>query len=102
MHPETQAKGTHCLAFSLLYFIIIVSSDSHYVGDKDPLDVVEIGEEVGFTGQIKQVKVLGVLAMIDEGETDWKVICIDVKDPHAAEVNGTFPFLRLQILYISF
>lgn len=60
----------------------------HLLGDRDPLDVVEIGDAVGHVGQIKQVKALGVLAMIDEGETDWKVIAIDVTDPHAAEMNG--------------
>ena len=34
-----------------------------------------------------QVKVLGVFAMIDEGETDWKVIAIDVTDPLAENLN---------------
>ncbi len=55
MHPETKAKG-----------------------DNDPLDVCEIGELVGYTGQVKQVKVLGVMALLDEEETDWKIIVIDV------------------------
>ena len=36
---------------------------------------------------MKEVKILGTLALIDEGETDWKIICIDVRDPLAAEVN---------------
>ncbi|KAJ3347576.1 Inorganic pyrophosphatase [Kappamyces sp. JEL0680] len=63
-HPDTKAKG-----------------------DCDPLDVIEIGELVGYTGQVKQVKVLGVMALLDEGETDWKVIAIDVKDPLAAKLN---------------
>lgn len=45
-HPDTKAKG-----------------------DNDPLDVCEIGEAVGYTGQIKQVKVLGVMALLDEGES---------------------------------
>ena len=35
-----------------------------------------------------QIKVLGVLAMVDEGETDWKVIAIDIKDPEASKFNG--------------
>lgn len=56
-------------------------------GDNDPLDVCEIGEAVGYTGQVKQVKVLGVMALLDEGETDWKIIVIDIKDPHASKVN---------------
>ncbi|KAK0566449.1 Inorganic pyrophosphatase [Tilletia horrida] len=63
-HPDTKAKG-----------------------DNDPLDVCEIGEQVGYTGQIKQVKVLGVMALLDEGETDWKVIVIDVNDPLASKLN---------------
>ncbi|KAG8421162.1 Inorganic pyrophosphatase, variant 2 [Metarhizium acridum] len=56
-------------------------------GDNDPLDVCEIGEQVGYTGQVKQVKVLGIMALLDEGETDWKVIVIDVNDPLAPELN---------------
>ncbi|PUU76638.1 inorganic pyrophosphatase [Tuber borchii] len=63
-HPETKAKG-----------------------DNDPLDVCEIGETVGYTGQIKQVKVLGVMALLDEEETDWKVIVIDINDPLAPKLN---------------
>ena len=57
------------------------------LGDDDPLDVCEIGEAVGYTGQVKQVKVLGIMALLDEGETDWKVIVVDVNDPLAAKLN---------------
>lgn len=39
-------------------------------------------------GDVIRVKVLGVLAMIDEGETDWKVIAINVEDPEASEFNS--------------
>lgn len=39
-------------------------------------------------GEVIKVKVLGVLAMIDEGETDWKVIAINVDDPEAKDLNG--------------
>jgi len=56
-------------------------------GDNDPLDVCEIGEAVGYTGQVKQVKILGIMALLDEGETDWKVIVIDVNDPLASKLN---------------
>lgn len=58
-------------------------------GDNDPLDVVELGSRAGKTGEIKTVKVLGALAMIDDGEMDWKIIVIDQKDPMAGNlVNG--------------
>ena len=56
-------------------------------GDNDPLDVCEIGEAIGYVGQVKQVKVLGIMALLDEGETDWKVIVIDVNDPLAPRLN---------------
>lgn len=39
------------------------------------------------TGDVIQVKVLGVMAMIDEGETDWKLIAINVNDPLADQLN---------------
>ena len=35
-----------------------------------------------------QVKILGVLGLIDGGETDWKLIAIDVKDSDAAKINS--------------
>lgn len=37
---------------------------------------------------MKQVKILGVMALLDEGETDWKLIAIDINDPMADKVNG--------------
>ncbi|KAI9106165.1 inorganic pyrophosphatase [Phlyctochytrium arcticum] len=64
-----------------------VHPDTKAKGDNDPLDVCEIGENVGYTGQVKQVKVLGTMALLDEGETDWKVIAIDVNDPLASKLN---------------
>merc|ERR1711862_214108 len=56
-------------------------------GDNDPIDVCEIGHKIHNRGAVIQVKVLGVFAMIDEGETDWKVMAIDVTDPLAENLN---------------
>ena len=57
-----------------------VSPDTGYPGDNDPLDVCEIGLRQVQTGEIRPVKVLGVLAMIDDDETDWKVAaCAQIK-----------------------
>lgn len=36
------------------------------------------------------MKVLGTLALIDEGETDWKVIAINVEDPEAARYESEY------------
>lgn len=56
-------------------------------GDNDPIDVVEIGSKVHPRGSVIQVKILGVMALIDEGETDWKLIAIDVNDQLAPQLN---------------
>jgi len=69
--------------------------DTGCFGDNDPLDACEIGTAVGVRGEIKQVKPLGIMALIDEGETDWKVIVIDVNDPRADEFNDISDVQRL-------
>ncbi len=51
------------------------------------MDVVEIGERQAEIGEVLKVKPLGVLAMIDEGELDWKVVAISITDPKAHLVN---------------
>jgi len=56
-------------------------------GDNDPIDVCEIGSKIHQRGSVVKVKVLGVFAMIDEGETDWKVIAVDINDPLAENLN---------------
>ncbi|PVV04343.1 hypothetical protein BB560_001158 [Smittium megazygosporum] len=58
-------------------------------GDGDPIDVVEIGQSVAQKGQIINVKLLGIMGMIDGGETDWKVFAIDVNDPLAPKINNS-------------
>lgn len=50
-------------------------------GDNDPLDAIEIGMVQFKTGDVRAVRILGVLGMLDDGEMDWKVICISVEDP---------------------
>ncbi|KAM9936837.1 hypothetical protein OXX80_003619 [Metschnikowia pulcherrima] len=52
-------------------------------GDGDPVDVCEIGSAVLSTGTVKTVKILGSLALVDDGELDWKVVVVDVNDPLA-------------------
>ena len=64
-----------------------VSADTGFKGDDDPLDMVEVGCRQMKCGQVAEVKVLGVLAMIDDGETDWKVFCIRTDDPLAGAIH---------------
>lgn len=61
--------------------------DTKQRGDNDPLDACEIGDTIAYPGEVKPVKVIGVLALLDEGETDWKVLVIDVRDPLADLIN---------------
>ncbi|OAY73804.1 Soluble inorganic pyrophosphatase 6, chloroplastic [Ananas comosus] len=57
------------------------------LGDNDPVDVVEIGERRANIGDVLKVKPLAALAMIDEGELDWKIVAISLDDPRASLVN---------------
>ncbi|KAL6067113.1 Inorganic pyrophosphatase [Balamuthia mandrillaris] len=56
-------------------------------GDNDPLDVVELGSAPANRGQVLQVKVLGALPLVDQGELDWKVLVINQNDPKASLLN---------------
>ncbi|KAI9311777.1 inorganic pyrophosphatase [Dichotomocladium elegans] len=56
-------------------------------GDNDPVDVIDISDFVGYPGEVKQVKILGGVLMIDDGTTDWKLIAIDIRDPRASRYN---------------
>ncbi|KCV72535.1 inorganic pyrophosphatase [Fonticula alba] len=65
----------------------IVDESTECLGDNDPVDVCEIGSVIHPTGAVRTVKLLGCLALIDEGETDWKLIVIDTADPLADKMN---------------
>jgi len=65
----------------------VVDDNTKCKGDNDPIDVIEIGFRVAKRGEVVPVKVLGTIALIDEGETDWKIFAIDAKDPLADKIN---------------
>eukprot|EP01026_Neomeris_dumetosa_P007568 TRINITY_DN12340_c0_g1_i1.p1 TRINITY_DN12340_c0_g1~~TRINITY_DN12340_c0_g1_i1.p1 ORF type:complete len:271 (-),score=48.34 TRINITY_DN12340_c0_g1_i1:330-1142(-) len=66
----------------------VVNEDAGKVsGDNDPVDVVEIGSSTLKMGGLYKVKPVGVYAMIDGGELDWKVIAVNSEDPKAAMIN---------------
>lgn len=56
-------------------------------GDNDPIDVFDISDIASKTGDVIDLKVLGAIAMIDDGETDWKIIGINVLDAKANELH---------------
>jgi len=67
---------------------LVKESSLGVFGDNDPVDAVEIGGKKHNTGEVIKVKILGVYAMIDDGEADWKIICIDVTDGNAFKMNS--------------
>ena len=57
-----------------------LDASCHLKGDGDPIDVVVITDSPMSSGEIYTIKVLGSLALIDEDETDWKVIAMLTTD----------------------
>eukprot|EP01063_Lacrimia_lanifica_P034813 TRINITY_DN6524_c2_g2_i1.p1 TRINITY_DN6524_c2_g2~~TRINITY_DN6524_c2_g2_i1.p1 ORF type:complete len:1118 (+),score=533.49 TRINITY_DN6524_c2_g2_i1:48-3401(+) len=61
--------------------------DAGNLGDNDPLDVMEVGNTVRPIGSIVPVKILGALALVDDGETDYKLIALAKDDPDADRIT---------------
>lgn len=66
----------------------VEDSECKALGDNDPVDVIDIGSKVKKVGEVYQAKVLGALALLDDGEADWKIIAIDSKDDMAKNINS--------------
>jgi 3'-phosphoadenosine 5'-phosphosulfate synthase len=84
--PRTWEDSTH------------VDPDTNAVGDNDPIDAIEVGTQ-GLPlpmGTIIRAKVLGSLALIDEGETDHKIIVIRESDPHFDSIHNLRDLDRYQ------
>ncbi|XP_068610333.1 inorganic pyrophosphatase 2, mitochondrial [Brachionichthys hirsutus] len=75
--------------------------DTGCCGDNDPIDICDIGNKVCSRGEVIKVKVLGTLALIDEGETDWKVVVINNEDPDASDFNSIDDVRRLRPGYLE-
>ena len=52
-----------------------------YCDDKDPLDILVLGQEPLLPMSILNAKVIGVMKMIDQGEGDDKIIAVHADDP---------------------
>src|SRR3989344_2208246 len=74
-------------------------SSMHYPGDYgfipqthwedgDPLDIIVITGEPPYPRILATVKVIGVLHMIDNGESDDKIIGVYDKDPRYKKINS--------------
>ncbi len=60
--------------------------------DDDPLDVIVLMQEPVLPMSILEVRPVGILPMVDEGENDENIICVHVEDPQYAEFNNVNEF----------
>jgi len=84
--PDVGQKGT-----GLNFFDIVSTLLTYFIlGDDDPLDVIDIGFKRIERGTVTRVKLIGALALIDEGETDWKILVCNFEDPKATLINSPY------------
>lgn len=59
-----------------------------YCDDKDPLDVLVLGQEAVVPLALMRAKVIGVMRMQDQGEIDDKLIAVHADDPEYNQYNS--------------
>lgn len=59
-----------------------------YCGDKDPLDILVLGQADVYPLSIMRVKPLGYMRMIDQGEPDDKIIAVHADDPEVMHLKS--------------
>jgi 3'-phosphoadenosine 5'-phosphosulfate synthase len=67
-----------------------------YGGDNDPVDVIELGSVPMPMGSTKPCRVLGSFELIDEGETDHKILCISLDDKDAKSIRSLDDLERIK------
>lgn len=58
-----------------------------YAGDRDPLDILVLGQEAVYPLTVMTARPIGLLHMTDEGEQDDKIIAVHVNDPDYAHFH---------------
>lgn len=58
-----------------------------YCDDKDPLDILALGQADVYPLSIMKVRPIGYMRMIDQGEMDDKIISVHADDPEMSEIN---------------
>jgi inorganic pyrophosphatase len=70
--------------------------------DGDPLDILVLLDEPTFTGCLIEVRPIGVMQMIDNGQLDDKVISVPVNDrrhSHYVSIDNMRPHTKIEIEY---
>ena len=59
-----------------------------YCEDKDPLDILVLGQEAVYPLSIVMAKPIGLMKMLDEDEKDDKIIAVHANDPEFAHYSS--------------
>lgn len=59
-----------------------------YCGDQDPLDILVLGQEEVVPLAIMRARIIGVMRMSDQGESDDKLIAVHADDPEYASYHS--------------
>jgi len=71
-----------------------------YCEDKDPLDILVLGQEPVYPLTIMIAKPIGLMKMVDQGEADDKVIAVHANDPeysHYESINDLPPHRMMEV-----
>lgn len=60
-----------------------------FKGDDDPLDIMDFSYIPHAVGDVYKVAVFGAIALIDQGEMDWKLLGVNTEDPVCKELRGS-------------
>uniref|UniRef100_A0A8C7ELJ0 inorganic diphosphatase n=1 Tax=Neovison vison TaxID=452646 RepID=A0A8C7ELJ0_NEOVI len=81
---RTEERGQ---LYSPDYRLFFKNVAGHYISPFHDIPLKVDSTEVLSCGEVIHVKILGILALIDQGETDWKIIAINVNDPEASKFH---------------
>jgi len=87
---------------SISYQSLLLQDSTHLdeatnaVGDGDPIDAIELGDSPLPMGAVVAVRLLGSLALVDEGETDHKLLVVRVSDDKYRDVRSVRDLERLR------
>lgn len=59
-----------------------------YSDDKDPLDILVLGQADVYPLSIMKARPIGYMRMIDQGDIDDKIISVHADDPEMAEIHS--------------
>lgn len=71
-----------------------------YCEDKDPLDILVLGQEPVVPLTVMRAKIIGVMRMQDQGEADDKLIAVHADDPefcHYKEIEQLPPHRMMEV-----